>query len=443
MDIEELCRKGGFECGCGRTHRGDTKHVLIEKGAVRYLPELLKELGASHPFVLSGHDTFEAGGKNVERVLNEAGISFTEYVLPNSPVPATEETVGSVVMHFDYDCDVIIGVGSGVINDTGKIMARAVNLPYMIVATAPSMDGFASATSSMERDGLKVSLDSKAAWAVIGDLDILCNAPQHMLLSGVGDILAKYVSLAEWKIAELTVDEYYCPTIAAMVQESLDKVMKAAPGLLKRNPDAVRAVMEGMVLAGMAMKYAGLSRPASGMEHYFSHIWDMRALAFPEARSDLHGIQCGIGTLYSLKIYDYLRNVVPDKEHALMTVRKFSVENWNTQLRAFIGPGAEAMIEGETRQGKYDEAKHAKRLIRILDRWEEIQSILHDMPTHDEVMENMEKLGAPVSAGYLGYSDETVRTTFEMTKDIRDKYIGSRLLWDLGLLDSAAEVLYC
>ena len=45
----------------------------------------------------------------------------------------------------------------------------------------------------------------------------------------------------------------------------------------------------------------------------------------------------------------------------------------------------------------------------------------------------MEQIGAPTSAADFGVTPEQVRTTFTMTKDIRDKYIASRLLWDLGL----------
>ena len=52
-------------------------------------------------------------------------------------------------MAFDSGCDFIIGVGSGTINDIGKLLANITGLNYAIVCTAPSMDGFASINSSM------------------------------------------------------------------------------------------------------------------------------------------------------------------------------------------------------------------------------------------------------------------------------------------------------
>lgn len=441
ISLSGLIKMGEFDCDCGKKHFVGTKHVVIEKDAIKKLPELLRLRDVSKPFILSGEKTFASAGEKVCTILENAGIPYGKYVFPHSPVQPTEDTVGSAIMHFDHSCDGIVAVGSGVINDTGKILAHATGRPYIIVATAPSMDGFASATSSMDMDGLKVSLDSTFAWAVIGDLDILAQAPMHMLQAGVGDMLAKYISLCEWRIAHLLIGEYYCPVVDALVENALDRVVKAGPALVRREPEAVKAVMEGMVIAGMAMKYAGLSRPASGMEHYFSHLWDMRSLAFG-TQSDLHGIQCGVGTLLSLKVYDYIRELKPDREKALAYVAGFDVNDWNEKLLAFVGPGAEAMIKGEKKEGKYDKEKHARRLDLIMEKWDEIMSIVNTMPRYDTVLAIMEGIGAPTSAASFGVSDAVVKTAFTMTKDIRDKYIASRLLWDLGELDEAANVLF-
>ncbi len=442
INLEELISMGSFACECGKVHSPGVSKVIVEKGAVNSLPALLEEIGAKKPFLLSGHDTFEAAGASVTAVLEQNEIDYAKYVFPVSPVRPTEYTVGSAFMHFDYSCDAIIGIGSGVINDTGKMLARATGLKYIIVATAPSMDGFVSGTSSMDRDGLKVSLYSTAAWAVVGDLDILCQAPMHMLVSGVGDMLAKITSLREWKLAEIIVGEDYCPVTAALVQKALDKVMSSTEGLLKREPEAVASVMEGLVIAGIAMNYAGVSRPASGMEHYFSHIWDMRSLAFEDAQFEQHGIQAGLGTLYTLMAYEELINkgYKPDREKALNFVKNFSLDDWNGQLRSFVGPGAEAMIEGENREHKYDAAKHAKRLEIIIDRWDEITEVIKTLPPSAEIRKLMESIDFPTSAACIGYANDGVKTTFTMTKDIRDKYVGTRLYWDLGILDEIAEV---
>ena len=440
MSLNDWLNLGEFTCSCGKVHTPGSSHVIVESGAIKKLPALLKEAGIQKPFLLSGKNTFAAAGDKVCAALEEAGIPYGKFVYDAEHVLPTEQAVGSAVMHFDYSCDGIVGIGSGVINDIGKILSRATGRTYLIVGTAPSMDGYASPSSSMELDGLKVSLDSAFPWGIVGDLDVLCQAPMKMLQAGVGDMLAKYVSLCEWEIANLLLDEYHCPVVAEMVKTALDRVANASEGLMSRDPEAVKAVMEGMVIAGFAMKYAGVSRPASGIEHYFSHVWDMRSLAFG-TDWDLHGIQVGVGTLLTLKLYDFLRTVTPDKEKALEFVTNFSLEEYNRQLTEFIGPGAKAMIAAEEKAGKYDPKKHAPRLEKIIAHWDEIQAIMSKLPSHDEVLNLMESIGAPVSAEAFGVTPEQVRTSCVMTKDIRDKYVASRLLWDLGLLDEACKIL--
>ncbi len=441
MSLEDLIALGSFECECGKTHPAGTPHVIIESGAINKLPDLIKECGAKKPFIVSGKATYEAAGQRVCAVLDQAGINYNKYVFPFSPVVPNETCVGSAIMHYDHSCDLIIGVGSGVINDISKILAATTGHTYIVCGTAPSMDGYASSTSSMDRDGLKISLNSKGAWAIVGDLDILCEAPMHMLQAGVGDMVAKYISICEWKIAHLLIGEYYCPVVAELVNVALKKVVDATPKLMSRDKEAVKAVMEGMVIAGLSMHYAGLSRPASGMEHYFSHIWDMRSLAF-NAACDLHGIQCGLGTLLSLPVYDYIKEISIDKEKALNYVKNFDLAAWNKSLEEFVGEGAGAMIAGEVKEGKYNVEKHAKRLDLIIEKWDDIMAIVNEMPSYKEVYDTMKMIGAPVDPKEIGLSKEEVKTTFTMTKDIRDKYIATRLLWDLGLLEEAADKLF-
>ena len=164
------------------------------------------------------------------------------------------------------------------------------------------MDGYASATSSMTRSGLKISLPSRGADVILGDSDILCQAPMKLLRSGLGDMLAKYISICEWRVAHLLLGEYYCEEIADLVRSAVNQCVAHAEGLLNRDKDAVMAVFDGLIIGGVAMNYAGLSRPASGVEHYISHVLDMRAVEFGE-KAELHGLQCAAGTYIAAKAY--------------------------------------------------------------------------------------------------------------------------------------------
>ena len=97
------------------------------------------------------------------------------------------------------------------------------------------------------------------------------------------------------------------------------------------------------------------------------------------------------------------------------------------------------MIAGENKEHKYDTDKHARRLKIIEERWDDITNIIAEMPHATEIRALMESIGLPVSASCIGYTSDQVRTTFTMTKDIRNKYVGTRLFWDLGILDEIAE----
>lgn len=409
--------------------------IVTGKGVVEQLPDFIHEWRRKKVFVVADPNTYVAAGTNVCAILDNSGISYSKYILAQEEPTPDEHTVGSVVMHFDTTCDVIIGVGSGVINDTCKILSNITKCPYFIVATAPSMDGYASATSSMERDGLKVSLGSKCADVVIGDIDILKNAPMKMLQAGLGDMLAKYVSICEWRIAHIITGEYYSEEIADMVRQALKRCVENVDGLMKREEQAVTAVFEGLIICGKAMALAGLSRPASGIEHYFSHIWDMRALEF-STKAELHGIQCAVGTLMALRLYEQIKTIKPNADKALSYAESFDFSAWSCTLKDFLGKGADTMIALEEKEQKYDVEKHSVRLHKILEHWNDILSVIEEeLPASKDIVALLDKIGAPKTAEEIGVSTQVLSKSFQATKDIRDKYVLSRLAWDLGVLD--------
>lgn len=438
--LGELLRPEGFACPCGKVHKTALRFADIGRGVLSRLPERVRQLGGRTVQMYCDGNTYHAAGARAEALLSKAGIACHTYCFPEARVTAEAAPVGQAAMHFAHAADVIIGVGGGTINDICKILAGLTGRPYLIVGTAPSMDGFASDTSSMVVDGLKSSLPTAGARAILGDTDILAAAPGELLAAGLGDMLAKYISLAEWRISAEVNGEYFCPHVANLVRRSLDKCAAAAEGLSRRDPDAVGCVMEGLVLSGLAMGFAGVTRPASGMEHYFSHIWDMRALAF-DRPEHLHGEQVGVATLLCLQIYEKLCTIRPDQEAALAAVQAFRWEDWCSRLRAFLGGGAEAMIALEAREGKYDKAAHARRLEVILQKWPRILEILQELPRAEKLQALLQVVGGKTTPAELGLTAAEVAETFRMTKDIRDKYVGSRLLWDLGLLEQFARDL--
>ena len=434
MSMEKLNAMNGAPCACGKEHCFTTD-VIIGKGVVAQIPDYVKKYGGTKVFVLSDVNTCTAAGEKVSNILQKSGIAFSAYTFPQENLEPDEASVGSAVMHYDTSCDLIVAVGSGVVNDIGKILSNMTGRPYMIVGTAPSMDGYASASSSMTRDGLKISLPSRSADVIIGDTDILCQAPLHMMKAGLGDMLAKYVSICEWRISHLITDEYYCEEVAQLIRSALKRCADNAEGLLQRNEQAVQAVFEGLVIGGVAMNYAGLSRPASGVEHYISHVLDMRGVEFGTP-VDLHGIQCAIGTLIAARMYEKLKIITPDKAKALAHATAFDYADHQKKLRQLLGKGAESMIALEAKEGKYDKSSHAARLEVILNNWESILQIIdEEIPSMQTLLALMDTIAAPKTLGEIGIDENLLPDIFRATKDIRDKYVLSRLAWDLGIED--------
>lgn len=435
MELEKFLRNfSKEECVCQKGHLFTVSHIVVENRAIEKLPEYVAEFKSRKPFLLADKNTFEAAGEKVCRVLEKAGIYYEKYVFSSGDIEPDEKAMGSVFMHFDNSCDLVIGIGSGVINDIGKMLANTAKLPYFIIGTAPSMDGYASATSSMVRDGVKVSLSSKCADVIIGDIDVLKNAPERMLQAGLGDMIAKYIGNAEWKVASEITGEYYCERVAQLVRSALKSCVENAEGLINRDEKAVKAVFEGLVLSGIAMAFVSSSRPASGSEHYFSHIWDMRGLEFGTS-VDLHGIQCAIGTNLVAGMYEKVLEIIPDKDKAVAYARSFNYEKWSEFLRKFLGASGEVLIKLEEKEQKYNIEKHKKRIKNILEKWDKICDIIREeIPARKEIERILELIGAPKSAAEIGVNDD-IPSVLKVTKDIRDKYILANLLWDLGVID--------
>ncbi|MBR5226104.1 MAG: sn-glycerol-1-phosphate dehydrogenase [Clostridia bacterium] len=433
--LSELIRPEGFDCACGRHHSAKMDFLSIRSGAVADVPAALLAMGAKKPFVVCDVNTKAAAWAQVKAVLENAGIAYTLYTMPMKHVEPNEQAMGSIIMSFDPACDCVMGVGSGVINDCSKVLAKMTGRKMIIVGTAPSMDGFASNCAAMLRDGAKCTIETGAPAAIVCDIDIMKEAPMRMLRAGLGDMLAKYVALCEWRISRLIVGDAYCENIAELVRASLRKIVASAPGLCDRDPASVQATVEGLVLSGVAMSFAGNSRAASGLEHYFSHLWEMMALERGNS-FELHGIQVGVGTLKTLRLYDIIRSMKPDREKALAFIRDFSDEKWESELRRILGRTGETIIALERDSfHNNDRNEHALRLEKIAAHWEEILAAIdEELPKTEEIEALMKSLGMAMEPEDIGINRQDTVDAFRASRDTRKKYLTSSMLWDMGEL---------
>ena len=437
MKLEELIRPQGHRCACGREHKIGLKVLRIGSGAVNALPEGLRALGCKKPFVVCDQDTKKAAWHFVQPVLEKAGVTWCLYEIRRRHPEPDEETVGEITMAFDPGCDCILAVGSGVINDCCKVLARAVGRPQLVVGTAPSMDGYASDSSSMILSRTKTTLYNACPQVILADTRIMKDAPMRMLQAGLGDMIAKYVALCEWRMTALINGEYYCEEIAGMMRASLKKIVESAPRMLQRDEEAIGAVAEGLILSGIAMAFAKISRPASGLEHYFSHLWEMFSLdrGLP---TELHGIPVGVGTLLCLELYDRIRTLQP-KDGEL----PWDEETWQQEMRRVFGQAAEGLLEKENALWHNNgQGARKARNEKIRANWPALLRIMQEeLPQTRFIARLMEDARMPMRPRDLGWTDQDVRDAFCYSRSTRDKYLTSSLLWDMGRMEEMAALL--
>lgn len=437
LSIEELLDPKGFDCACGKHHACDLRIFKSGAGVIAQVPQVIAALGCKYPYLVCDPNTHKAAGAQVEQLLKAANIPYKLFIIPREKVEPDEWAVGAVTMAMDPRCDLFLAVGSGVINDVCKVVSFACGKPQMVVATAPSMDGYASSSSSMHVNEVKTTVYNHCPTAIVADTDIVSQAPMRMLWAGLGDMIAKYVSICEWRMANLIIDEYYCEEIAKLMRRSVQRIVENAGKLSSRDPQVIQAIIEGLVLSGVAMSFAGTSRPASGLEHYFSHMWEMMA-GERHTHADLHGIQVGVGTLETLKLYDWIKTLTPDRDKAMAAMEAFDPEKWTQMVKRIFGSTAPQILAIEEKVRKNDPAKHRQRLDRIVEHWDEILGFIRDeLPQTQQMSQLMEKLGMPMTPADLGVSDQDAKDAYTGSREIRDKYLSCSMLWDMGLSEEA------
>ena len=293
-------------CSCGRRHSVRTRDVRVGSGAVRELPELLENCGISGKGLLvCDSNTRRAAGEKISAVLNSAGFVFQELLLPGEHVHAEAEHLPLIrsALH-QHSCGWLLAAGSGSINDMVKLAASGERVPYVIIGTAASMDGFLSANAAILEDGVKKQyLNLVPPAGAVMDADFLKTAPFEMTLSGLGDALGKFTSLAEWRLNRLCADEFFCPETAALVRREVMDLLLAAESDSPDSEPFFNALVRTLLITGIAMQMLGNSTPASGGEHYISHALDMYGFAVSGDAPSAHGLQVALGTRFLLREY--------------------------------------------------------------------------------------------------------------------------------------------
>jgi len=429
-----------LNCKCGKDHSVSIDKILIQKDAISLLPEIINEYQFKRIFLIADNNTYKVQGIEVGRLLLENNIEIYKYIFNSEQqlIP-DEKAIVELLIQLQKGTDVIIGVGSGTINDLSRFISFKVNIPYFIIATAPSMDGFASTVSPLIINNLKTTYEAWCPKVIMGDIEILRNAPMDMVLAGLGDIIGKYTSLCDWKLGQIINGEYYCDFIVDMVRNSINQCINHIEGIKNREESAIKYLVEGLIITGIAMSFSGNSRPASGSEHHLAHFWEMMFL-FDGKEPVLHGRKVGVTEIVVTKLYELLTEVSFDYEKAIRKADEFNEDQWEHNMMRIYKSAGQGIIESNRKENRNSKEKYIQRLNSIQKNWGEIISTVKEIvPLTGKIQSILNEAGAPVSPQQIGVSSEIVSNSLIYGKEIRTRYTVLQLLWDIGVLDEFSE----
>ena len=411
LDIASYCGRK-IACSCGRTHFCPIAHVIIRPGALDSLPEVLSPY--SRIFLAADRNTFAACGDRVCALLKDR-IRGRLIFEPQGLLVPDEAAVEAMENAMTGQEDVILGIGSGVINDICKYVSWKKGMEYFICATAPSMDGYASSGAAMIMGGMKVTYTTHPPRGIVADTDVLRRAPMDMIRAGYGDIIGKYSALNDWQLSRLIREEYFCPEIYDLVLHTTDHIRDQAENIAAREENAIADLMKALVLIGITLSLLGSTRPGSGSEHHLSHFFEIVGLVRGEDYF-CHGADVAYSTVVTARMRE---EILALKEPVFC---QESGEKRQAAWRRIYGRVAGEVAELQRSAGSYD--RDLRALYR--EKWPQIREILARCPSAAACEGMLEKVGFPLDAFEKMYGQQKIRDAMLYGKDLKDRY---SVLW--------------
>ena len=432
-------------------HRLKAGSVMIATDALNQTGAMLtRVLPRGKWLVVADPITQTIAGERVAAELARAGVAFESIVLTpvgiGGTLVADETGVNHLVSRIGASNPPVVAavaVGSGTVNDLVKLATHKRGIPYAVVATAPSMNGYTSPIAAILCNGVKTVCDAQIASAVVADVGLLAAAPARMIAAGYGDLLSKPVSNADWWLSHALTGSKYCADVMRLVEEGNGLLAGVGAGLQARDPEAVGRLTGALLLSGYAMALAGTSAPASGGEHLISHYLDMTHYALGEP-NDLHGCQVGVATMVTASLYERLL----DWDPASLDVeqRVAALEPWGAyekRLTHEFGPLASAVLP-HAQAGYPDVDTLRVRLTRVKLDWPALAKRLRQgLRPAAAVLADLKAAGCPRSFAQIGCTPERARRATLLSKDIRPRYTVLHFCWELGVLEPWAGEILC
>ncbi len=436
MSLSELLGTS-FDCGCGRTHRVPVRELVYGRSAVDSLAEILRRsLGQTMPrrvAIVADVRTWDVCGDGTRRSLERAGLEVSRIIVPDrgggGPV-CDDATCRTLVERLrPLGPQLVVAVGSGVINDLCKWASFELKLPYVVVATAASMNGYSSANVAPTIAGVKMLIEARPPVAVVAEPAVIEQAPRKMTTAGFGDTIAKHQSNGDWIVNNLLLGEYHCGFCAGIVGNIEPLYLDHPEDIRDGKPDAIKGLFEALFWTGMAMTLVGTSAPASGGEHLLSHTLDMMAEVRGE-NHDLHGRQVGVGTLFSAALFERILAI----ESPVLGGRPPEVD------AGFWRVPSVASAVRQQYDAKRQSWERVRRKMADPGVWDQLRTrVAAEVKSPQTIRDWLRRAGGATSTADIGCSRERIRSAILHMHEIRKRFTMIDLAWLAGVMPAATD----
>ncbi len=424
----------------------ETRCLEIGAGVKSAAPHVFrKQFGDRPAVIVADLNTYRVAGQAVAEAFGAAGHPTIEPFLFRAPdLYAEHRFVTELETALRAHKAIPVAVGSGTINDLTKLASHRTERPYMCVATAASMDGYTAFGASITYQGAKQTFQCPAPTAVVADVEVISAAPGEMNAWGYADLVAKVPAGADWIMADALGVEPIHAQAWAIVQGRLREMVADPVGVRNRKPATIAKLVEGLLLGGFAMQAAKSSRPASGADHQFSHLWDMQHHTH-NGHAPSHGFKVGIGTLAAVALYERLLARPMDKLDVARCCAEWpDAESWVARGRELLND--KELAEGAARElrAKHSTPEQLGEQLKLLKSvWPKLREQLRaQLLPLNTLRQMLRDVGAPTEPEQIGITRARLRRSYWQALCIRRRFTVLDLAVRAGLLDPCLDEIF-
>ncbi|MFW5991607.1 MAG: sn-glycerol-1-phosphate dehydrogenase [Halanaerobiaceae bacterium] len=402
------------------------KEIIIKEKANLELPGLLSKLADMNKiYLIADENTFDAAGEDIYKLLNEENYQVKNLVLQGEKIVADTDYLFKVFNNVSRD-GYFLACGSGTINDLTRYVSYKLEQPYLVAATAPSMDGYASPVSPITVDGVKATYNAVIPEAVVADTEVLKDAPWKMIQAGFGDLLGKISALMDWKLSNIIFGEDLIGEAISLVERELLRLISNRSGLKERAVESIGTLTRGLINSGIAMQITGSSRPASGTEHHISHFLEMYGEIYEQ---DLppHGVKVALGEYFAAQMYLklYETDFSKFKNSDDYETRKQRIkENYLSRSEPVLATLKERW------------PNHQLDINILQEKEEDIKKLIQENFKYLNNMNNyLDEMGIFSRKDVKSIDKEWLINAVQSAFEIRNRYTVANLLYQIGLLE--------